>query len=57
MVDIMVPMAPAGSPLYVARSQVSAKHLVFTKAPFTQATAQIKGSFLVFESEFTFELP
>ena len=46
MVDMMVLIAPVGLPkLSSARIQASAKQVVFTKFPFTQATEKIKGRF------------
>jgi hypothetical protein len=49
-----MPIAPVGDPLFVALSQVSAKHVLLVKSPFTQATSIINGSLLLFVSAFMY---
>ena len=48
MVDINVAIAPEGSPLFSALSHASAKQVLLTKLPFTQATEKMNGSFPLF---------
>ena len=57
MYDIIVPMAPAGWLLFVARIQASAKQsLLWSYLPFKQATEKMKGHLLLLVKALTYEV-